>query len=133
MRKPKHNLASRRGALSLELVLILPLVATVLFSVCEFSLLFNARQTLVTASRAGARVASLSGATPADVERAVCEQLGDLHEHVVIEADLGHCSGDPSVVVLRMPMHCAAPDLLACFGFCLDDRELVAETVMCKE
>ena len=118
----------------MELVLVLPLVLFVLFGVIELSLLFNARQTLVAASRAGARTGALAGATLQDVRQAVEDQVGPaLCNEVTIDADLGQRSGDQVCIVVRAPMRSASPDLLRVVGFGLDDRELVAETVMSKE
>ncbi len=126
--------AKRSGVMTLELVLVLPIVLLVLFAVAEFGLLFSARQSLVAASRAGARIGSLSGATAEDVERVVREQLDPgLCADLAVEAELGRCSGDPVAVTLRVPMCSASPDLLKCIGFSVHDSELVAETVMCKE
>ena len=126
--------ARRSGVMTLELVLVLPIVALILFAVVEFSLLFSARQSLVAASRSGARIGSLSGATAEDVERAVREQLDPcVCADLAVDVDLGRCSGDPVIVSLRVPMCSVSPDLLKCIGFSVHDNELVAETVMCKE
>ena len=118
----------------MELVLVLPLLMIVLFGVIELSLLFNARQALVAASRAGARIGALAGATLEDVRQAVEDQVGPpLCDQLTIDADLGQRSGDQVCVQVRAPMRSVSPDLLRVVGFGLDDRELVAETVMSKE
>ena len=118
----------------MELVLVLPVVVVILFGLIELSLLFNARQTLVVASRAGARAASLCGATCDDVKQAIHDQVGGpLCDEITIDVDLGKRCGDPVCVVLYVPMRSVSPDLLRFVGFGLDERELVAETVMSKE
>ena len=120
--------------LTMELVLVLPVVLVVLFGLFELSLLFDARQTLVVASREGARTASLAGATLDDVRSAIHDRLGEsFRDQLTIDVDLGQHSGDPVCVVVSVPMRTASPDLLRVVGFSLDDRELVAETVMSKE
>ena len=124
----------RKGLLSMELVFVLPVVLIVLFGLIELSLLFSARQTLVAASRSGARTAALAGATFDDVKQTIQAQVtGTLCDQLTIDVDLGQRSGDPVFVVLSVPMRIASPDLLRFVGFGLDDRELVAETVMSKE
>ncbi|MBI3465025.1 MAG: pilus assembly protein [Planctomycetes bacterium] len=134
MRPVTPNSRSRNGVLSMELVLVLPLVLVVLFGVIELSLLFSARQTLVAASRAGARTGALAGATFDDVKQAIQDQVGPpLCDQLTIDADLGRRSGDQVCVQVRAPMRSVSPDLLRVVGFGLDDRELVAETVMSKE
>ena len=124
----------RSGLASLELVIVLPLVVLVLFATCEFALLFQGRQSLVAASRTGARVASMAGATHWDVEDAVRSQLaGSFGDELTVEAEMGERSGDAVWVQLSAPMRAASPDLLRMIGLGLAGRELVAETTMCKE
>ena len=130
----KRSAEKRSGMLSLELVLVLPLIATILFAVCEFGLLFSGRQSLVAASRAAARVATLAGATQDDVAQTVQDQLEpELCQELRIDAELGRHSGDLVVVTLSLPMTSVSPDLLRFIGLSLRDHDLVAETVMCKE
>jgi Flp pilus assembly protein TadG len=130
-----HDTDRRRSGLaSLELVIVLPLVILVLFAACEFALLFQGRQSLVTASRSGARVASLAGATYWDVEDAVRSELaGSFGDDLRVEAELGERSGDVVWVRLSAPMRAASPDLLKMIGLGLVGRDLFAETTMCKE
>ena len=67
---------TRRGILSAELLLTLPILTVLLFGLLEFSLLFFARGDVVEASRAGARAARLYGATTESVEAEVLSSLG---------------------------------------------------------
>ncbi len=134
IRGHRRSQSKHSGMLSLELVLVLPLIALVLFAVCEFGLLFSGRQSLVAASRAGARIASLAGATEEDVNRAVEEHVDPvLWQDLNIDSQVGRNSGDLVVVTLRLPMTSVSPDLLKFVGLSLRDQDLVAETVMCKE
>ena len=56
-----------------------------------------------------------------------------LIQNCLVEVQGGRNSGDEVSVVVRVPMSAAAPDLLGFFGFRLQDRMLVAQTVMRKE
>lgn len=124
----------RRGVLSMELLLTLPIFATLLFGLFEFSLLFFARGDVVEASRAGARQASIQGTTLEDVEAAVRHSLGPrMASRATVNAVLGQYSGDEVIVGVRVPMSSAAPNLLWPIGFNLQGRDLYCQTRMVKE
>ena len=53
----------RRGSLTLELLLVLPILMTVVLAAFEFSMLAQVRQQLLNASRDGARSAGHRSAT----------------------------------------------------------------------
>ncbi len=125
---------TRRGILSAELLLTLPILTVLLFGLLEFSLLFFARGDVVEASRAGARAARLYGATTESIEAEVLSSLGGrLAPHARVTADLGTKSGDEVSVAVEVPMAVASPDLLWMIGYSLKDRELLCETRMAKE
>lgn len=125
---------SRRGMLSMELVLSLPLMLLVLLAVIEFSLLLYARGDVVQASRAGARLAALHGVDADDVQREVSRVLaGRFPANISVQAQVGEFSGDEVIVAVRVPMAAAAPNLLWAFGYNLRGRQLIAETRMIKE
>lgn len=127
----KHR---RRGFLSIELVLTLPILMVLLLGLFEFSLLFYARSSVVEASRAGARAASLQGIDQQHVEQAVRRILPPaLTENCQIDYQSGERSGDKVTVGVRVPMSSAAPDLLWMVGFSLDGQDLYAETSMIRE
>ncbi len=118
----------------MELVLTLPLLMLVLFAVFEYSMLFFARGGVVEASRIGARSATHPGATIETVEQSVAEALGpQLSQNANVCIESGQFSGDRVVVVVKVPMAAASPDLLWPIGFGLQGRYLVAETVMERE
>lgn len=124
----------RRGILSAELLLTLPILTVLLFGLLEFSLLFFARGDVVEASRAGARAARLYGATTESVEEEVRFSLGGrLAPHARVTADLGTKTGDEVSVAVEVPMAVASPDLLWLIGYSLKGRELLCETRMAKE
>ena len=124
----------RRGVLSMELLLTLPILTVLLFGLLVFSRLFFARADVVDASRAGARAARLYGATAESVEEEVRFSLGGrLAPHVRVQADLGEKTGDEVRVAVEVPMAVASPDLLWMIGYSLQGRKLLCETRMAKE
>ena len=134
MRQTSHNPKRRRGSLSMELVLVLPILGILLMGLFEFSLLFFARSEVVDASRAGARKATLPGTTLADVELEVLQTLSPrLRDAAQVGIESGAYSGDPVIVAVRVPMSAASPDLLWPIGFGLQNNDLVCETRMVKE
>jgi len=124
----------RRGILTVELVLVLPLVLLLLFALVELSMIARAQQTLILAARDGARTASLAGTSVEQAERAARRHLhGRLAAEAQIKVRMAKRPGEPSTVEVRVPMHAAAPDLLRMIGFGATDRYLVATAAMCKE
>ena len=124
----------RRGVLTMELVLTLPILLTVLFALFEFSLLFIARGAVVEASRQGARAATLPGITDgevaAEVQRALGPGLGENATVYLAEAD---AAGEPVTVTVLVPMISATPDLLWPIGLSVAEQDLVSETTMLRE
>jgi len=124
----------RRGSLVLELIFVLPILLVLLLGLFEFTLLFFARGEVVEACRAGARKASLAGATAEDVEDEVRNCLpARLREVAEIGVDPGLFTGDPVIVAVRAPMSAVSPDLLWPIGYSLQGQSIVSETRMTKE
>lgn len=120
--------------LSMELVLVMPILAIVLFALFEFSLLFSARTSVVEACRMGARLATVPGVQPADVENEVRRVLPTrLSNQCQIRTLIGENTGDPVSVIVRVPMQSASPDLLWPVGFSLKGQVLQSESRMSKE
>ena len=118
----------------MELALTLPILGVVLFGLFEFTLLLYARGLVVEASRAGARQATLPGATIDDVEANVSRVLPPrLHQGLAVATDLGAYAGDVVIVGVQVPMASAAPDLLWPIGISLSGRNLYSETRMVRE
>ena len=125
---------SRRGVLTMELVLTLPILFTLLLGLFQFTMLFYSRSLMVEASRAGARKASQPGVTEVDVDAEVRRVLSPrLQTGMLIEVDLGERSGDVVSVSVAVPMSAASPDLLWPIGIGLDGRNLFSETRMVRE
>jgi len=127
---------NRQGAiLTMELLLVLPIVVGLLFAIVEFGLLWQANSQIKLASEAGCRVASLPGSDAEAVQAAIDAAL--VHSKLIaarrVAIDGGQWSGEPVSVEIRLAMREAAPDLLAFLGFGLGEQELIARTVLRKE
>jgi hypothetical protein len=105
----------------------------------ELSLLLMGMQRVQAASSAACRVGTLPAADVAVQEQAMRDAAARALDKAALVAsyemqfELGHYAGDPVVVEIRVPMTAAAPDLLKIIGFSLQDRQLVANTQMCKQ
>jgi Flp pilus assembly protein TadG len=137
LRSPR---ATRLGAvLSVELLLVLPILGALCLGIVELSLLLMGMQRVEAASSAACRVATLPASDPAALEQAVRAAAAQalLKQPLVqaqeIQFDLGQFPGDPVMVEVRVPMTAAAPDLLNMLGISLQGRKLVSRTVMRKE
>jgi hypothetical protein len=118
----------------MELVFTLPIMAVVLFGLFEFSLLFIARGDVMESSRAGARRASLPGATRDSVKREVLRTLKPrLRDAVEIRIYRGQHTGDEVTVTVAVPMRQASPDLLWPIGYSIRNRYLISTTRMARE
>ena len=125
---------NRRGILSMELIITLPIFGILLMGLFEYSLLFASRGDVVEACRAGCRRATLAFATVEDVEAEVRASLGPRFSALAaIETELGEFTGDEVFVSVRVPMDAASPDLLWPIGFGLRDREISCQSRMIKE
>jgi hypothetical protein len=124
----------RRGVLSMELVLTLPILLMLLLGLFQFMMLFYSRSLMVEASRAGARKATLAGVTEKDVETEIRRVLAPrLQYGMRVEIDLGERSGDLVSVSVAVPMTAASPDLLWPIGAGLNGQNLFSETRMVRE
>jgi len=124
----------RRGTMTMELLLTLPILFVLLLGIFEFSFLMYARSDVVQASRAGARLASLNGVESEDIQYEVGRALaGKFRSTYRVQATLGTYPGDEVIVTVRVPMTAAAPNLLWPLGYNIRGRDLIAETRMVKE
>ncbi len=130
----------RRATMAVELLFVLPILMIALVAMIEFSLLLTARAELLSASRAGARVAA-QGGNDDEVKTMVKQMLGDGRlgdAQVIVErvpADpLRPLDGRDRVqVVVHVPAPHVVPDLLGWAGISFRDQELAASTVMNQE
>lgn len=129
----------RRGSLTVELLLVFPLLLVVLLGTVEFALWLTAEQRVTLASREGARTAARGG-TLDDVQQTVHLVLGDTtFQSAEVQAILTDDRGQPQVpggpvtVVVALPFRVLVPDLLAFTGVSFGGSLLVSQTVMLKE
>ena len=124
----------RRGVLSMELVLTLPILFMLLLATFEFMLLFYSRSLIVEASRVAARKATLPGTTESDIETEVRQVLVPrLQQGLQVHVDFGEWTGDVVTVSVQVPMSSASPDLLWPIGLGLTGQHLFSETRMVRE
>jgi Flp pilus assembly protein TadG len=127
--------SGRRGAiLSMELVLILPIILVLIFSIVEFSMLMSAQTRVANAAQNGARLMSLCTYSDQEVQETVRSQLGPelaADSEIVIQPAIH--AGEIGRVTIRVPMSKASPDLLWMTGFSLQNRFINADVPMVME
>jgi Flp pilus assembly protein TadG len=130
----------RLGAiLSLELILVLPILTIILLAIIELSFLMMGLQRVQSASSAACRVGTLPPSNSPALDQAMQQAaIGALDRLPMIAAyqmtyDVGQYPGDPVWVQVTVPMTAATPDLLRVVGLGLKGRQLTAQTVMRKQ
>ena len=73
-----HNRHNDRGAVAVELALVLVILLPLVFGIIQFGMFFNQKQGVHAAAREGARLASLPTSTSAQVQSRVRDALGDV-------------------------------------------------------
>lgn len=130
----RGRLPKRRGVLTIEMLLVLPILLFVLMGVFEFSILFFARANVVQACRTAARQASLRSVDQSQVENIVRRVLTpSLQRNLIVLYEPAVRSGEAVTVAVQVPMKNAAPDLLWPIGFSLEGRYLTQETSFLRE
>ena len=118
----------------MELVLTLPVLVILLLGIFEFTCLFFTYGSVVEASRAGARQATLYGAIEEGINESVHRSLGSqLSQSADVAVEQAEHSGEEVVCAIRVPMTACAPNLLWPIGFNLEGRSIVCKTQMVKE
>ncbi len=139
----------RKGAvLSIELVMVVPILLSILLALVEFGILLMATQGVGAGASVGARAAGVASSSRASVEAAIDTALQGWvwqgqHEVLIFvngQADTGSnhllasaVTGDVVSVTVKVPMDQAAPDLLRYFGISIADKELISTYVTRKE
>ena len=134
--KTKPARRSRLGAvLSMELILVLPIVMALLFGMIEIGMLWSSGQRVKEAAAAGSRVAGFRGADELAIRRAVEQGLGRKALVKSYELNVTKIQENPNevCVTVTVPMSAAAPDMLKFVGFSLVGRTLTAESIMRRE
>jgi hypothetical protein len=136
----------RRGTVTTELMLTLPLLITMVFGTIQFSMVLFAKQEVQAASREGARIAARGG-NQQDILQAVNRYLsgaslagasvsvGQVDSDGNLLGPGGNPleSGDPVTIEVDLPGGSAAPGLLRIVGLRFLESTIVARTIMCKE
>jgi len=75
-----RKMGKRRGRASavVEMAVVTPLLLTLLFGIIEYGWTLSVRQSMVSAAREGARVASLPGSSDTDIRSRVQEYLAPM-------------------------------------------------------
>lgn len=124
-----NSARNRSGSLSLELLLVLPILVGILGATIMFGMMLVAQQVLTTASQAGARAAAIG--TCADAEPAADLVLGPGK----LSAATVSCIDDGTnvSVSVTVPADQVVPNLLKNFGLGVECFTLGATTTMKKE
>lgn len=96
---------ARHGAAVVELAVVSPLLFAMLFGIIEFGWLFTVQHTMVNASREGARVGILQGATLEEIEETTRDFLVPIgiSEQVTINITEGTVSNPFVTVQVTIP------------------------------
>ena len=137
---------ARRGVLTVELMLTLPLLLIVFFGIIEYSMLLLGDQTLTAAAAVGAREATLPNATHARVVAAVDQAIADwsIEPYVAVAIEVNGqpdsihplttaVTGDQIEVIVTVASTRAAPDLLQFVGYSITGQTLRASFTLRKE
>lgn len=137
----------RRGVLTLELMVILPLILIVLFGLVEFSFLLISQQAIAAAAHVGAREGALPSTDLTAVEDAVESALtgwafqDDVKVLVYVngvrattDAEVaGALTGDDISVEVQLFYEKAAPDLLRFINLSLVGNRLISQYTTRRE
>jgi hypothetical protein len=120
---------------------VLPLLLVFVMGVVEFGMMLTVRQQLLAASRDGARIAARGG-NDQEVQDTVKRALGSGRLANAARTNVWRKADDPNnpmagreriEVVVHTPTTAVVPNFLAWVGVNMNNRELVAGTVMSKE
>ncbi len=135
----RQGCRNRLGAiLSVELLILLPIVLILIGAVVEFGMLMSARTRVLNAAREAARIASLGGdhaEIASAVQLVLGEQLGK-RARVFIDSALLDGTverGDPVSVKVSVPSELAAPNLLRWIGIDRRGQMLESTAAMRRE
>jgi Flp pilus assembly protein TadG len=129
----------RRGSLTIELLLLMPVLLALVVGAVEMSLLVASEQKLEAASATGARVAAQGGDQYA-VNQAVQDalrhsKLAGAKVIVRLDDENGYPLPTGSTVEVRVQINAnqSVPDLLGFIGFSIKKMTLSGHTAMRKE
>ena len=136
----------RRGFLTFEIILLLPVLLVVILAIVEFSMLLLLSQAVAGAASVVARQATLPGSEAVDVEAAVAQALAgwkfaaDADTAITVNGIPETISplsmavtGDVIGVTVEVPSTAAVPDLLSYIGISLSGKKLMTTYVVRRE
>lgn len=133
------NRPTRRGALSLELLILAPFILALLFVVIQFGMLLANQNLVESASAQAVRVAARGGDAD-DISDVAARVLGpyrfDRADVFVTAANPDGSplrTGDPVEVRIEILARDVVPNLLVFIGFGLGDRKLTGRAVVMME
>ncbi len=135
MNKSFRNRRKRRGAATVEFALIVPVMLTFTFGLIEMSRISMIKESVVQASREGARVGIRPTASIADVETRIYEELAIMG---IVGADIeitpttlsDATPGEDITVRISIPI--SDISLVPAF-FSFEGIDIIAETTMRRE
>ncbi len=147
--KARRRGRTRRGVMSFELLLVIPILLIVIVGGIEVSQLLMANQALQAASAAGAREASMPGSTEADVREAVRRSvIGWRFEPEMMDSDIDIAAidmsgsvialgsampGDVVKVSIEIDATAAVPDFLLSWGLSIASKKMNAASIFRRE
>ena len=126
----------RRGvALSLELMIALPVVLGLVLAIVQFALVARAKQQLAILADQAARYAALPATSKQQVKELIADGLKKVRLARGSQYALRRAkqAGGPVQVVIRTPMPTAAPNLLAIIGLSWNDKSITVQSIRRRE
>lgn len=145
-RPTRPSRRQRRGFLTFEMMLVLPVLLVVILAVVEFSMLLLSSQAVAGAASVASRQATLPGADAADVQAAATQALagwkfaGDVTTQITVNGIPESSSplslaatGDVIAVTVEVPSLSAVPDVLRYIGITLAGKTITTTYVAPRE
>jgi Flp pilus assembly protein TadG len=126
------NRKKRRGAAVVEMAVVSPLLVVMLFGIIEFGWIMAVQNTLVNATREGARAGVLQGYDADDIEDRVTEYLTPMNLQEKVSISVTEATEADPVVTVSVRVPRADVSLLGHF-FNFVHGELTAACSMRKE
>ncbi|MCK6482667.1 MAG: pilus assembly protein [Phycisphaerae bacterium] len=128
----------RRGTAVVEMAIVAPVLILILMGIIEFAWMFHVKQTMLTASRVGARTASLPGTLDAEILADVDQAMDDANfpqsdYPYTVDITRAAQSNPPGFETVSLAMDYADVSLLGGFFGWLGVNEITASTTYRNE
>lgn len=130
-RLKSNRFRARRGAATVEMAIVTPILLTLVFGIIEYGWVFTVRQAMANAAREGARVAVLRGTDDEDINERIRAYLQP-YGLTSYTTELTHATPDDPTEHVRVVIPYADVTLLGSF-FGSTDFNLASECSMRKE